>query len=298
MHKISNLDEISKGVANIKDKRLGFFTNFFLDNSKHSLWIQKGDCYCKSYDDTFFFIRDGGSFTNLFFVTTSLDSLQKDLSDLLSVLEPKVVVMDLIGRAKHLFSLIECLKQIRFQNLCNLVRMSRITPTIHPEEDFEKVSFAEVEDAPIILQILNKYFDKELEQLPYLEEIGQLVSNGNVLVVRDGVKITGFVMFEKSNSTLYLRYWFVLPEYRGRHIGGLLLRKFFFMGNGTRRQILWVVKSNENSLKRYIHYGFKEDGLEDKIFVHGNFKPNPLTTNNLNFINHYDNEETNHCDSE
>lgn len=281
MLKVKSVDDLMNGIACVRDKRKGFETNFFLDENKHGFWISKGDMYYKEIGNTFFIIKDNESFRNLFFATTDRDSLYEDLKSLLNAVDDKTSVIDLIGRARQLEPLSDLLRNQDFNNVCNLVRMSRISPVIPFEEVFNEVKYAISEDAIQISNLLLQYFDKELEQIPYLEEIEEMISHNQVLVYRENERVAGFVIFEKNSSTLYLRYWFVHPDFREKRIGGAMLRKFFYIGNDTKRQILWVVKSNENSLKRYIHYGFKEDGLEDRIYLSGKFIPNPLTTNNL-----------------
>ena len=70
-----------------------------------------------------------------------------------------------------------------------------------------------------------------------------------------------------NNTTNYLRYWFTHPNYRDKKIGSKLLRHFFKIGEDTKRQIFWVIQSNENAIKRYRHYGFKEENMFDYVLM-------------------------------
>ena len=75
----------------------------------------------------------------------------------------------------------------------------------------------------------------------------------------------GHLIFELSASTLYLRYWFTHPDYRDKKVGSRLLRRFFEEGKDTKRQLFWVIRTNENAIKRYKHYGFTEENMYDFV---------------------------------
>ena len=36
-------------------------------------------------------------------------------------------------------------------------------------------------------------------------------------------------------------------------------------GKDTKRQIFWVIRTNENAIKRYKHYGFNEENMFDYV---------------------------------
>ena len=91
---------------------------------------------------------------------------------------------------------------------------------------------------------------------------------GTVLAVyKEEGEIIGFVIFESSRSTHYLRYWFVHPKHRDKKIGSILLKTFFYEGRNTRRQLFWVITDNENAVKRYEHYGFKNEAMKDYVLT-------------------------------
>ena len=45
--------------------------------------------------------------------------------------------------------------------------------------------------------------------------------------------MAGFLIYELSNATLYLRYWFTHPDHRDKKVGSRLLRRFFEEGKDT-----------------------------------------------------------------
>jgi len=117
----------------------------------------------------------------------------------------------------------------------------------------------------MIRHLLHTYFDEQTEQIPYDEELEDYARQSHVLVCEKQDQMAGFLIYELNASTLYLRYWFALPDFRDRKVGSRLLRRFFEEGKDTKRQLLWVIRTNENAIKRYKHYGFKEENMYDYI---------------------------------
>jgi ribosomal protein S18 acetylase RimI-like enzyme len=136
----------------------------------------------------------------------------------------------------------------------------------------DKICRATEEQAKEVHSLLNTYFDKRTEQIPYVEELQAIAENNQILLYIDNGRIAGFVVYEMSKMSLYLRYWFVHPNFRERGIGSELLKQFFYDGRDTKRQQLWVICSNENAIKRYVHYGFNEENLFDFVITNKNIK--------------------------
>ena len=80
-------------------------------------------------------------------------------------------------------------------------------------------------------------------------------------------KILGFIIYDLKASTLFLRYWFVKPNYRDLRIGSKLFNEFLLRGKDTHRQMFWVIRSNENAINRYLHYGFKEEIMYNFVYT-------------------------------
>lgn len=159
-----------------------------------------------------------------------------------------------------------------------LVRLShRNKPGEAPKiecQDTKVVVLSEfdVDRLVLVKGILNKDFSPLTDRIPDLSELKELAKNGGVVgdFRRDengNQWCAGFVVFELSGQSIHLRYWWVAKEVRGQRIGASLLSKFFEVGKNTLLQYLWVDITNENAIKRYNHYGFMPDGLQDKMYI-------------------------------
>ena len=129
------------------------------------------------------------------------------------------------------------------------------------------VTFASKDDVATVHALLHQFFDEQTEQLPYLEELEDLAATNQVLVLKQDGKLAGFVVFELSKVSLYLRYWFVHPDFRNQGVGSLLLNRYFYEGRNTKRAQHWVICTNENAIKRYRHYGYTEENMFDYVLT-------------------------------
>lgn len=264
MQIVNFFEELQQQVSEIRSLRLGFITNFFADPVKHGLWINVGDCFTERVNNTLFIIKQNPSFWNVFYCSTTIDALGNDVEEFQANHADVTIMYDIVGREVQCQPLVELFKNKGSKEATSLVRMNRMTEAMEYKPDVA-VRYASEKDLPIISQYLHGYFDERTEQIPYDEELIDYTKQGHVLVCEDAVQVAGFVIFELNATTLYLRYWFTHPDYRDRKVGSRLLRRFFEEGKDTKRQIFWVIRTNENAIVRYKHYGFTEENMFDYV---------------------------------
>ncbi len=266
---IRTWDEVVCRVAEARDKGR-MVLNFFPDGKRMTPWCDNGAFSYVECGDTTFFIRRQEIFSNLYFLSTSTEALAKDVATLIASNNLGRLVVDVLGRDNMREPVEAVFKSAGFDVLTTLQRMSRRTPAekfVHESV----VDFAEPANAAAIYDLLTTNFIAEEEQLPSLEEVQDWIAARMLLVTRDGKsqEIKGFVIFDLSPAVLYLRYWFVSSDVRGKGIGGKLLRSMFAAGTNTKRQYFWVKTDNENAIKRYRHYGFEFEELKDTVLACG-----------------------------
>lgn len=260
-------------IKRIKDLKRGYLTNFFPDISKMNLLIQKNLIFYEEFDRSVFLCREKKDFYSLFFITTNdAESFAKDLSLFLQKHSEVTFVVDVIARANDVGNAINVLIDNGFFKYTSLVRMSKILSEDFIENiDLTNLYFSDMAHANEIFELLHSYFDPFAEQLPMIEEIHSWISRNGIVIYSDDNKlIQGFLIFELTGQTSYLRYWFVLPDQREKRIGSTLLHKFFSDSKGATRHLFWVIESNENAIKRYEHFGFRKEELFDYIMINKN----------------------------
>ena len=265
MDKIVSIEQLQELIINIRNLRKGFLTNFYLDKFKHSIWIEKGALFYILIDETLFFLKKDIGFSNLFYCSTIVENLSRSLHLLLSSYSETRFMIDAVGTSEQCQTIQTMLSNCQFNEYNKLIRMSRMTPQDDTFVLNDKVEIGSIEDANQVRELLLMNFDIKCEQIPYQEEIDQYAKDKRILVYKENSEVYGFVIFESNRSSHYLRYWFVHPEHRDKKIGSMLLNRFFYEGNNTRRQLFWVITNNENAIKRYRHYGFQEEDLYDIV---------------------------------
>lgn len=265
MDKIQNSDQIKNFVVEIKQQRQGYITNFFWNDRKHPYWIEEGSFFYQKADNCYLLFHQNKDFTNLFYIATTLDAVVNAIKQ--ATMENDTVIDVVIEKEGS--GEIEILKAAGFEEYKYLYRMSHLGLLADDSWDpSEGVVFAESSDCTLVYEALQKDFDPLCEQLPSLKEVKDFAHRNQLLVIKDEEKLCGFLIFELSGSmSWYLRYWYTSPEYRNQKIGARLLKAALVIGKKTRRQQLWVISDNENAIKRYEHYGFQKEPINDYVMI-------------------------------
>lgn len=264
MDLVKSIEQLQQQSAEIRGLRRGYITNFFLDPIKHGIWIKKGDCYVERIDNTLFIIKKSLTFWNVFYCSTTLDDFSHDLTCFLSEYTGTTLMFDIVGRDIQCQPVVEVFRSKGSHEATSLVRMTRIAEPFDytPDTSIRKATSADISE---VSKLLNEYFNPQNEQIPYYEELLDYARQGHVLVCEEEGHMVGFLIYELNATTLYLRYWFTHPDFRDKKVGSRLLRRFFEDGKNTKRQLFWVIRSNENAIKRYKHYGFTEENMYDFV---------------------------------
>jgi ribosomal protein S18 acetylase RimI-like enzyme len=272
MISVNSVNTVLNVGKSVREGKKGYLTNFFLDVPKTELWIRLDLFFYEVIGETAFLFRKNQGFFNLYFITTSLEVLDKDINALKTLFPGELFVVDIIGRENDNQNIRKIFGTNGFYPYASLVRMSKMNGgTDSAERDSAFISYADRLKSQNVYDLLQYFFNPYAEQLPLSDEIDNLQKKNGILVYSDdNHTIQGFLIFEIIGMTSYLRYWFVHPEHRDKKIGSSLLRRFFEEGKGTKRQLFWVIESNENAIKRYEHYGFIKEPLFDNIMINKN----------------------------
>lgn len=244
-------------------------SNFFINKEKFDLLLAKRAVTFISKENACYLILEDFGFQRLYFMVDSIQEFQDDLKDY--VVSQKILITELVGRKKDLNHVQDVLNKVGFSEYTSLIRMSKpkhLKDTIE-SENLHQLS---IEKKDELFHIFNNFFDKFAEQIPSLEELELLINNNCVYYYTDDQKIQGFIIFETSGYTSHLRYWFVHPDHRNKNIGSQLISRFFNSDDAVKRELFWVIESNENAIKRYKHYGFMEENLHNLILINRNLK--------------------------
>lgn len=278
MDKVNSFPEIQDAIKTVKEWNKGFITNFYPEVDKINLWIMNGQFHKKIIGNTAFFFREKTEFNYLFYCSSSIETLNQSLTQLKSTLDNTLLVIDIIGKEPDIQLVVRTFMQNGFSFYTTLNRMSRNTTKDENKNPFLGLITAKISHTEAIYNLLNMYFDPLAEQLPSRDEINNWIKLNHLILIEEKGEILGFVIFDLIGVTSYLRYWFVHPQHRNRKIGSILLKEYFTRSAETKRQLFWVIQTNENAINRYLHYGFNPENLHDYILTNKNIRYE--TTNN------------------
>jgi ribosomal protein S18 acetylase RimI-like enzyme len=264
---ICSHDWITNSIIKIRANKEGYITNFFMSEERFSLLSKHNLIYSVEYEKCIFILYKDYEFYHIYFLTTDKNQLNKVLVVFVKQYSKCVFVVDLIGVNSFTNELSVVFEHAGFKRYILLYRMVRKESVCVPETLDTKVIFAQLKYSEQIHKLLERYFDKYSEQIPLYEEIAQWITSNSVLIIVEQDKVIGFAIFEINGVTSYLRYWFTHPDYRTQGIGSMLLRRFFYESRNTKRQLFWVISTNENAISRYKHYGFKEEQMFDQVMM-------------------------------
>jgi ribosomal protein S18 acetylase RimI-like enzyme len=270
-------------IGRVKSRNKGYITNFYLDVPKVELWMKLNILDHEIIGETVFLCKKNLDFSNLYFISNDIDGLNRDFNIFTHAHQEEIFVIDLIGRETDLINVKTIFEINGYSTYTSLVRMNKINIDSSIEErESNNIIYADLVQSRSVFGLLQEYFDPYAEQLPLMEEIEEWAKNKRILLYTDNITIQGFLIYELIGITSYLRYWFVHPDHRDKKIGSALLRRFFSEGKNSKRQIFWVIESNDNAIKRYEHYGFKKEGLLDCIMININKSYEGKNTSNIN----------------
>lgn len=264
MDKVVSYDQIQDMIKQIRSLRNGFATNFYWDDKKHPYWLSEGSLIYDANPNSFLLIHLAEGFSNLYYIATSVETALNHFAE--TKLDCDTVV-DVVTKGED-NDTISIFKNKGFEDYKHLFRMTHVGLMPVDEWNFDQiVKFATKEDVDALSHELFKGFDPLAEQLPSKQELSDFIDRGEILLVMDKNNVCGFVIFEIVGVTWYLRYWFISSDYRNMGIGSKLLKASLLRGKDTKRQILWVMSNNENAIKRYEHYGFEREIMNDNILI-------------------------------
>ncbi len=214
-----------------------------------------------SGERSFIFVTDDLDFLRLFFIT-------KDPGDLKSLLGrvvlPSTTVTALVGRQFHP-DILEAFLVNGHRHHALFRRMT--TRSLRVAKTNSRLDFAVLEDLEELLERLKTDFDPYPNHLPSRTMLTDYISNQWVLVIREGRKIIGYIIFQIIGNQVNYNFLF----YSGPHPGEFLFLQNNFFGLMCRQEIstgfLWVDETNTRVLKMNEVSGWKLDGLMTKYLI-------------------------------
>ena len=260
--------DIKSELFRLKSKEMK--TNFFMTESQFNQLLSENKIIVFKTENACFLLTDDFGFKRMYFIVSNAFELKPFLEYLIANYQSEISV-ETAGNSNYLQEIKETFLQNGFFEYSSMVRMSKIRNE-KEEVNFENIHLLTMDKKEEFHSLYKKYFDKFVERIPTSEEIDAFMENKSAYYFSDNNEIQGFIVFEIHGITSHLRYWFVHPNYREKKIGSKLIQLFFNIGENVKRELFWVIESNENAIKRYKHFGFVEEDMHNLILINKNKK--------------------------
>jgi ribosomal protein S18 acetylase RimI-like enzyme len=266
MRPVLSVTEVLEGMQRAKARASNYSTNFFPTEKRLQEWVTRRELQQSGSGEVVFYLRRDRDFWHLYHCAGNAAALEERLGSLPES-EGEKLVVDLVGKGDSQAELTGIYSRVGFRLHGRLLRLAFAPkePPVLPVAT--GVEFASGPDAPEIVELLERHFDKYAEQIPLAHEIEAAVSMRQVLVVKWEEALAGLLFFETQGVTSTLRFWAVAEKFRELKVGSKLMRHYLASQSGVKRFVLWVADQNLGAIQKYQHYGYAPDGLVDEILV-------------------------------
>lgn len=139
--------------------------------------------------------------------------------------------------------------------------------TVVAFEDAIKTEYCTAEDKTVLKNMMEDTFDVASDRIPTDEELEAFISKGNVICVRIGNKVAGFIIFEDKKKTSYIRMVCIDEKYRGKGLGNQLMNGYFQIHKEYKSFTLWYDTDNTTAYSLYRKWGYEQENMYNLIYV-------------------------------
>lgn len=239
-------------------------TNWFAAPERIRAWAAAQALSYVCAEDSVLIFRRDRDFYRLYHVSPDSRRLAAALAGLDRFAPGALLVSDLVGTPPPVDAIAAIHLEHGFRLHRSLVRMARDTA---PGGADPSVEFAEPDDGAAVSAFLEALLDRFVDQVPDLEQVRDAIGERRILMLRRNGLPAAILWFETTGLSSLLRYWYVGDEFRGQGLGARLIRTFFELCRDGRRIVLWVIEDNCDAIAIYRRYGFRSEGLVDRIVV-------------------------------
>jgi hypothetical protein len=225
MQQPSSVLEVREKISRIKGAGSAFLTNFFLDDASILSCICQGKLSLLEEPGAAILLKREPLFDRVYFACSHISALAPALEH---VPNPPTtcLISDVIGTADAASSIVDQFLSAGFRRFTEFRTMHRVNAhKVECESDAADVACEG--EAQLVWDGIRTHFDPQCEHIPDMDDVLAAVSAGTVLVTRENGHPTAILWYDRQGASSILRYWLVLPHFRGRGLGESLMSRYF-----------------------------------------------------------------------
>lgn len=253
---------ILEDKINAKEKALQIFknrpryTNLFINYNNFINLLDKSNFFVRN--DSIFIIKKDTTFYRFYYCINDYKNLDniEDFFDLYK----KPIILELVSKDTISTNFYEKISFTLYKTYSRYVKKE-----IH--KDFKEIKLALRNDLDLIKNLIDIIFDPLSDYIPTISELSDFIQKEEVYVIKDRNTIAGVAIYQKNDSSNYLRLFCVHPDYRKKSIGYKLTAG---LPDGNKPCIAWINDNNHISININQKIGYKKSYLKNYIFIYDN----------------------------
>ncbi|PAF48858.1 hypothetical protein BKH41_04310 [Helicobacter sp. 12S02232-10] len=228
------------------------------------------EIYGKKSQKSLIFLIPYKNFTKLYFISSDLNDLEKELKNL----DSNQLCLEIIQRGDLDLELKDILKKhftfhTRYEKL--LINIKNLKSKI--KRDFHTIQYAKNNDLDFIYTTLHTNFDERFDHLPSEQDLLNLIQNHQILIKKTGTEITAYCIYTLNGKTSHFNY---LLNLKAEPFTLIALMEEYYEQIKTKNiqyVYLWVdVLKNIRVKNMHLKYGYQSSNIFNHTFIKTNFK--------------------------
>lgn len=238
------------------------FSNCYFQPDELEKWIFEDRIVCYTSGDAVILLLKENDYVKIYFTSDDFEWL----SDFMKIRNssPDDYVIEVVSKGDledYDFSTkIHCKKVINYERL----RGSGVII----DNSYEEFCYCTEEDYGNLRTMMDSTFNKIGDRIPTDEELRHFIETKSIIGIRDGKMLAGFLIFEDTKKTSYVRMICVNEACRGKGIGKKLMMSYFSEHRDFKGFTLWCRMDNEPALSLYMkRFDYKRENLYNRIYI-------------------------------
>lgn len=239
------------------------YSNCYFKIEELREWIAEGIVQGYSFENSWILTIRKNGFIKLYFLADTFDWTDK-LPEIKKSAGGLDVVVEIVTRGN--LDDYDLRKYFPFENVIRYDRLR--SKGIEVDINKEPISYAKGSDFTQLRDMMDKTFQPIGDYIPSDKELDEFLSGENIICMKEGCKIEGFIIYEDKGKTSYIRMVCVSEDVRGRGLGERLMKMYFAIHQEYKGFTLWCRIDNAPAMKLYEKVGrYSNEDLHNYVFV-------------------------------
>ncbi len=238
------------------------YSNCYFQPQRFEEWLKEDAVSCYSFENSIIFLLNETDHIKVFFMSDDFEWINNFKIIVENI--QNIYVIEIVTKGDpecyDLSTKIRCREIIKYERLRNGGEIS--------ESKTDEYFYCTEKDHKILREMMDSTFRPIGDHIPSDIELDGFIKSKSIIGIYDNESIAGFIIFEDTKKTSYVRMLCVNEKYRGKGIGNKLMQCYFSIHKDFKSFTLWCRADNTPALNLYINkWNYKKENLYNYIFI-------------------------------